>query len=267
MGYSIVEKIQKLLDEVSHIEVVKAIGQTGEINYIPKAGETDIDIFVLGDKVPSYEERKAVYDRNSSLFQQCNMKVCEGGDWGTGDIFIIDGVETMLMYFSIDETLEYIDDILDGKYLDSSKGFYPIGRCATFENINIIYDEMKVLSTLKEKLSIYPEKLRSDMINFHITKTIDEEGFGRALLRKDILFYHQVIEVSIDHFLQVLYAINKVYFPSRKRTKQYIDSFQLKPENCYERLLHVIKYSSSPENIEKSYSEWCALVDDLKKCS
>ena len=68
MGYSIVKKIQMLLDEVSHIEVVKAIGQTGEINYIPKAGETDIDIFVLGDKVPSYEERKAVYDRNSTLF-------------------------------------------------------------------------------------------------------------------------------------------------------------------------------------------------------
>ena len=102
------------------------------------------------------------------------------------------------------------------------------------------------------------------MTNFHIGKTNDEEDFGRALLRKDVLFYHQVMEASIDHYLQALYAINKVYFPSRKRTKQYIDSFGIKPENCYERLLNVIKLGSSPENIEKSYSEWCALASDLK---
>lgn len=264
MGYSIKEKIQKLSDEVSKIKIVKAIGQTGDINYIPKAGEADIDIFVLGEKVPSYEERKAVYDRNSILFEECHMNVCEGGVWGTGDIFIIDGVETMLMYFSIDETLTYINDILEGKYLDSSKGFYPIGRCATFQNISVIYDESKIIASLKEKLSIYPDKLRKDIINFHISRTKDEEGFGRALLRKDVLFYHQVIEVSIDHYLQALYAINKVYYPSRKRTKQYIDSFEIKPVNCYERLLDVIRFGSSPDNIEKSYSEWCTLVSDLK---
>jgi hypothetical protein len=45
--------------------------------------------------------------------------------------------------------------------------------------------------------------------------------------------------------------------PIRKRTKQYIDSFKIKPENCYERLLKVIRFGSSSEDIEKSYSEWC----------
>jgi hypothetical protein len=264
MGYSIKEKIEKLLAEVANIEVVKAIGQTGDINYIPKAGEADIDIFVLGDNVPSYEERKAVYDRNNTLFEECHMKVCEGGVWGTGDVFSIDGVETMLMYFSIDETLKYINEVLEGKSLDSIKGFYPVGRCATLLNINIINDEFGVLASLKERLSIYPDALRKDMFNFHISKTNDEEDFGRALLRKDVLFYHQVLEVSIDHYLQALYAINKTYYPSRKRTKQYIDSFEIKPENCYERLLKVIRLGANSDEIEKSYKEWYLLVSDLR---
>lgn len=264
MGYSIKEKIRKLLDKVSNIEVIRAIGQTGDINFVPKAGEADIDIFVFGDKVPSYEERKAVYDKVITLFEERYMNVCEDGVWGTGDVFIIDGVETMLMYFSTDETLKYVDDILAGKHLDSTRGFYPVGRCSTLKNINIIYDELGILACLKEKLSIYPDELKNAMTAFHLSKTNDEEDFGRALLRKDVLFYHQVLEVSIDHYLQALYAVNKTYYPSRKRTKQYIDSFEIKPENCYERLLEVIRFGSSPEDIEKSYSIWCELVSDLK---
>lgn len=235
LKYSIKDKITKILDEVSSIEEIRAIGQTGDINIVLKAGETDIDIFILGDKIPSYEERKASYDKNSALFEKCMMNVCVGEDWGTGDIFIIDGVETMLMYFSTEETLKYVNDILEGKHLDSIKGFYPVGRCASLKNINVIYDGLGIFSTLKEKLLIYPDRLKKEMVGFHLGRTNDEEGFGCALLRKDVLFYHQVLEVSIDHYLQALYAVNKTYFPSRKRTKQYIDSFEIKPENCYER--------------------------------
>jgi hypothetical protein len=264
MKYSIKGKITKLLDEVSSIEEIRAIGQTSDINIVPKAGESDIDIFILCDKVPCYEDRKAAYDKNSTLIEECIMNVCEGGDWGTGDIFIIDGVETMLMYFSTDETLRYVNDILEGEHLDSIKGFYPVGRCATLKNLYVIYDELELLGSLKEKLSVYPDGLKEKMVRFHLSRTKDEEGFGRALLRKDVLFYHQILEVSIDHYLQALYAVNKTYFPSRKRTKQYIDSFEIKPENCYERLLDVITFGSSPKSIEKSYSEWCSLVSDLK---
>jgi hypothetical protein len=264
MEYSIKDKITKLLDEVSSIQEIKAIGQTGDINIDPKAGGSDIDIFVLADKIPSYEYRKEVYDRNSTLYEECIMNVCQGGVWGTGDIFTINGVETMLMYFSTEETLNYVNDILLGKHLDSTKGFYPVGRCATLKNINVLYDEFGVLGSLKEKLMIYPDELKKEMVSFHLNKTKDEYDFGRALFRKDVLYYHQVLEVSIDHYLQVLYAANKTFFPSRKRTQKYIDSFETKPENCYDRLLKVIKLGSNPEDLESSYSEWCILVDDLK---
>jgi hypothetical protein len=192
-----------------------------------------------------FEERKAVYDKYNTLYDECIMNVCEGGDWGTGDIFIIDGVETMLMYFRTDETLEYINDVLEGKHLDSVKRFYPIGRCATLKDINVIYDESGALCAIKEKLLVYPDKLKEKMINFHLGRTKDEEGFGRSLLRKDVLFYHQVLEHAIDHYLQMLFAVNKTYFPSRKRTKQYIDSFELKPKDCYKRLLEVIRLGST----------------------
>jgi len=45
MEYSINEKIARLYDEVSNIKVIRAIGQTGDINFAPKAGEVDIVTF------------------------------------------------------------------------------------------------------------------------------------------------------------------------------------------------------------------------------
>jgi hypothetical protein len=192
------------------------------------------------------------------------MNVCEGGYWGTGDVFIIDGVDTMLMYFTIGNTLKYVNEVLDGKHLDCDKGFYPTGRLATLKDINVLYDGKKVFAFLKEKLSIYPAKLKKDMVDLHIRLINDEEDFGRALLRKDVLFYHNVLEAALDHFLQTLYAVNETYFPSRKRTRQYIDVFRIKPDNCYERLLEVIKLGSDPEGIKGSYDVWLGLVRDLK---
>lgn len=196
MKNSVLDKVNGLLDGVSKIKSVKAIGRTGDRNEPVKPGETDIDIFVLGDEVPGYDERKTLYDSMRLLFEECSMSVCEGGNWGTGDIFIIDGVETMLMYFRIDETEGYLNEVLAGKYPDCEKGFYPIGRCATFYGINVIYDEEKVLCNIKDKLSVYPEELRRRMVRHHLSHTFDEESFGRAIVRQtlgEILIRNKVL--------------------------------------------------------------------------
>ncbi|HEX2946679.1 MAG TPA: DUF4037 domain-containing protein [Clostridia bacterium] len=264
MNISIKDKIEKLLDKAASIDGIWAIGQTGDINEVPRPGESDIDIFVLGDRIPGYEERKALYYEDSSLFESCTMNVCEGGYWGTGDVFLVDGVETMLMYFTIGDTLKYVDEVLDGRHPDCDNGFYPVGRLATLKNINILYDEKGIFASLKEKLSVYPDKLKKALVSYHIRLIYDEEDFGRALLRKDVLFYHRVLETALDHYLQALYAANETYFPSRKRTRQYIDSFSVKPKNCYERMLEAIKLGSSSEGIKGSDDVWCGLVRDLK---
>jgi hypothetical protein len=79
MEMNIKDKIAKLLDEVASMAEIRAIGQTGDINEIPRPGESDIDIFVMADKIPGFKERQALYNKNSSLFESLAMSVCEGG--------------------------------------------------------------------------------------------------------------------------------------------------------------------------------------------
>ena len=118
---------------------------------------------------------------------------------------------------------------------------------------------------MKEELTEYPERLRKAVLNASYPYIWDEENVGRAVLRKDIVFNHHVFQHSLDLFLQTLYALNKVYFPSWKRIEQYIHSFPLKPRDCYSRMQKAIALSVCAETIEESYAIWRELVEELKE--
>ena len=80
-----------------------------------------------------------------------------------------------------------------------------------------------------------------------------------------MLFYHQVVEEFLDHFLQALYAKNRRYFPSRKRTESAIAAVELKPQNCYERLLKVVNLGSNENTIDESVEELKKIYEELKE--
>jgi hypothetical protein len=215
-------------------------------------GNSDIDLFVLCTSIPSEEERKQVYQKYSEHYSECRMNVCNGGIWGYGDILFIDEIDVMFMYFTIEEMEQYLDEVMQGKHLDRDGGFYPTGRLSSVEGIHILYECNDAWTTLREKVKKHPKDLFEKLFHYHISRVLDDEDLGRATLRKEILFYHSVLENSLDHLLQALFAVNLTYFPSRKRNEKYIDSFAYKPNDCSNRLLQIVKNSVLSETIEAS---------------
>lgn len=266
MIYSTEEIIQKLINNISSMKEVQSIGISGSKKPFPKAGEGDIDIFIYCEVVPESHERQAIINQIDGLLQEGNTNVFQGGHWGIGDFGLINGVETWLMYFTINETINEVEAILNGDYPDKLDNYYyPIGRCAMLRNIYVLYDKNNFLGSLKRRLLKYPEKLEKILIQYHLDELEDKEDLERAVSRRDVLFYHFAIDISIDHFLQALFAINRIYFPSRKRTSYFIENFNIKPEKCNERILEVVKLGSYSEGISKSYELWSDIVEELKK--
>lgn len=253
-----------LVSEVSKLKQVKGIGQTSDVNEVLVPGQSDIDMFVLCTEIPSCEERMECYSKHDVLYSDCMMKVCEGWLWGTGDILVVNGVDTMFMYFTIEEMNHYVSEVLEGKHMDKEGDFYPVGRLATIHNMNVLYEEDSIYTKLIERVKDFPEDFAKKMFFFHLWAALDEEDVGRVLLRKEIFFYHQVLENALDHLLQAVYTLNKTYFPSRKRVQKYMNSFTKLPENCYERFQHVIENSVHEETIEESVKELQNLRDEIK---
>jgi hypothetical protein len=265
MDFSTGEIVRLLLENVSRMNEVQSIGISGSKTSFPKAGEGDIDVFIYCDTVPLFEKRKSIINQIGSLLQEEKINVFEGGHWGIGDFMLINGVETWLMYFTEKETINNIESILNGDYPGKLENYYyPIGRCAMLKEISILYDKDSFLSLLKERLSQYPNNLAEKIIQYHLSELKDTEDLERAVIRKDVLFYHFAIDIAIDHFLQALFAINRTYFPSRKRSLNFIRSFNIKPERCDEQLLDVVRLGGCAESIEKSYEIWINMVSKLK---
>ncbi len=260
------EKIlDMLVDSISCIEEVKSIGICGSKSPLPKAGEADIDIFVYCDEIPEAQKRQEIISNAGEVIKNGKVNVLEGGHWGVGDFVLINGVETWLMFFTIEETNKHIDAILNGEYPDKLDNYYyPIGRCAMLKDMTVLYDAGDFLGSLKKKLSAYPKSLSDSLVKYHLEELEDVEDLERAVKRKDVLFYHFALDLALDHFLQALFAANSTYFPSRKRNLQFIDSFIKRPENCSGKLLEVIRLGGDPEGIRKSYELWSSLVNELK---
>lgn len=266
MAFDTEKCINTLVDSISKIEEVQSIGISGSKTPLPKAGEGDIDIFIYCDEVPAFEKRNQIISGLSSLFEETKTNVFEKGHWGVGDFGLINGVETWLMYFTVKDTLNDIVTILNGDFPDKLDNYYyPIGRCAMLKNITILYDKNGFLNSMKRRLCEYPEKLSKILIQYHLDKLEDIEDLERAVTRKDVLFYHFALDIAIDHFLQALFALNRTYFPSRKRTLDYINNFDIKPEKCGERLLEVIRLGGCSESVNQSFSLWGSMVNELKK--
>ena len=253
-----------LVCEISKCKEVKGIAQTGDINVILVPGQSDIDLFVLCTDIPEKKERELIYSAFAGQYSDCSMNVCNGGMWGYGDILVINGIEVMPMYFTVKEMMLYVEETLQGKHLGMSGGFYPTGRLSSIETINILYEEDSVWSDMKAMVKRPPAELFHKLFQFHISRVLNEEDLGRVILRKEALFYHQVLENSLDHMLQALYALNHTYFPSRKRMEEYIRRFENKPDNCYERLLQILKLSVLSDTIEDSVRELKCLAREIE---
>nr|RPI87769.1 MAG: DUF4037 domain-containing protein [Chloroflexota bacterium] len=168
------------------------------------------------------------------------------------------------MYFQVEEAANELISILRGEQLDRiDGGFYPIGRCAMYREMTALYDPDSLLASFKDHTAVYPEELRQKVISHHFALLDDLEDFERALIRKDVLFYHFALDQALDSFLQVLFALNQKFFPSRKRSLQCIEKFENKPEDCCQRLLEAVRTGGSEEFLQTSFEIWQALVHDL----
>ena len=260
------EKIlEALVANLSALREVESIGISGSKSPLPKPGEGDMDVFIYCDAIPSPQARKSILDGMNNCLRNSIVGALSKGYWGLGDFTLINGVETWLMFFTVIDAAVEVDTILNGEYPEKLDNyFYPVGRCAMLKNMSILYDKYGFLESMQRRLSSYPVKLASQLTEYHLDKLSDLEDMQRAVSRKDVLFYHFALDLALDHFLQALFAMNRVYFPSRKRTLEHIERFPVKPAECSKRLLEIIKSGGNSKEIARSYALWLSLIEELR---
>ncbi len=267
MDQEIYAQFDRLIAAVSALPEVRSVGKSGGSS-LPQAGESDVDIFVFCETVPKAAERQGAVRALGDCVTGCRIGETPSRHWGTCDFVDLDGAEICLMYYPISEMNAEIDAVLSGARLDKEDNyFYPTGRLASFLSLHILCDKQGYIASMKERLSAYPAELAKKLMDRHLNELEDTEDLERAVARKDALFYHFALDLSLDHFLQALFAMNQCYFPSRKRTIQHVQAFSKKPEQCSARLQKILELGAKAETIPQSYDEFSSLCSELSALS
>ena len=174
-------------------------------------------------------------------------------------------IDVMPMYFTVKEMQDYLEEILDCRHLEKEGRFYPVGRAASISSIHILKENDHIWTDMKTMVNQKPRTFFQKWYENEIIQVLDEEDLGRIELRKEVLFFHQVLENALDHLLQALYAVNMCYFPSRKRTESTIEGFQYKPKDCYARMIQIVQDSTKEETMIQAISGLRNITAEVKE--
>ncbi len=260
---SIKSSFDKLLLALRESGNLRAIGKTSGAS-LPQDGFSDIDLFLFCDSIPPLAARESILRPLESLIEVTSFGEQEHPHWGLVDSILIGQQEVYLMYFTADLLEASVESILRGERTEREENyFYPTGRLASIKGMHAFHDPSGYLAGLQARVSVYPDALQRAILSRCLPKMDDAEDFMRAIRRKDVLFYHATLDLALDRFLQALFALNRVYFPSRKRSLEFIEGFAVKPQDCTARLERVLSLGASAETLEESYQIWQQLCREL----
>ena len=160
----------------------------------------------------------------------------EWGYWINGGTWLtIKGQRTDFIYRNYDLVEKTIDESINGElendyYQDPPNGFHSFIYLAEIEINKILYDPENLISKLKKRVSIYPQKLKNKIINFFLWDS--EFALSRARKfanRKEIHLVAGSITRIIHDLTLVLYALNEIYFFGVKRSYVDIPKFFITP--------------------------------------
>jgi hypothetical protein len=257
--------IKNLVDTFRNNQAIQAIGLSGGDRPLPQPGKGDLDFFIYCNEIPIPQNRFKMLSTLEGTIEKINVNHLNDIHWGQGDYCTFSGIDTWLLFFTTTSAQTELDNVLSGLYLDRiDNDYYPIARCAMWKTMQILYDPLQIITNFKKRLEFYPPELAKLIVTHHFEALDDTEDLERAILRKDIFFYHYAFDIALDHFLQAIFALNLTFFPGRKRSEEIIRNFKIKPSNCIQRIQQVIALGSQGCTLALSFQEWQNLVKELK---
>jgi predicted nucleotidyltransferase len=241
--------LQDIVDSLIKVEGLQAIVLGGSWASGNQRPDSDIDLglyYSEGAPLDIQHVRKIANKLNDFP----DPEVTELGEWGTwvngGAWLTIKGQRVDFLYRNIDFVSTIIDECKRGEtrfdYLQQPPyGFYSYFYCAETQICKALYDPQRAIADLKSKISGYSELLKSTIINGFLWQAeFSLEVAKKSANTSNVYFIAGCITRAASSLVQVLYALNEIYFVSDKRLKKEVEQFSLKPQNFVTRLEHIL---------------------------
>jgi len=234
---------------------------------------SDVDVYLFADRVVGGAERDAAV-------LEALGPAAAPVSWGIDDPFVQGGtdfvyggvrVECWLRSTSaVDAAVaESVRGVVRREYVAwTVSGFFHHGVLADVHSLRIVEDAGEVLARWKAMTATYPEALRSTILRRFMAEAAFWPGnphYQTAIERGDVIYTAGIVQLVVHAIVQVLFALNREYFPGEKRLAESLGRLPIAPTDVGRRITALVAPGTPRDAValRAQREALAALVDEV----
>jgi hypothetical protein len=215
---------------------------------------SDVDLYLFARAVlPGGERARRVRE----ALGDASAPVSWGADEPfvqSGTDFVHRGVRIECWMRSADEVERAIAAALRGEITRehvywTTMGFFRHVVLADVHAMRVVEDPSGTLARWKEAVAAYPDPLRDAILRRFMAEARFWPGnphYESAIERRDVLYTSGIVQLVLHALVQVVFALNRVYFPGEKRLAAALDLLPLQPPGFTRRAEALVCVPADP---------------------
>ncbi|MBI2792813.1 MAG: GNAT family N-acetyltransferase [Gammaproteobacteria bacterium] len=234
--------IQSLNKEIN-ITAVLCYGSYAEGTQDEKS---DIDLLIICDEpIPAANIRNELYEKNH--FEQIKLQK-HHENWETtwtpiNDEFVFKGKKIEIGYNLSTWVNNVVTKIVgEGKTTLENFQFRPYTFLGLLENSICLFEKENFLTLIRKQIRPFPSKLKTEIINENLSifneSVEDLEDFSQRDI--GLLAFQFMLFRGLDAAIQIIFAINEVYYPASKREEKHLMRLSKLPQGMHELIYDLL---------------------------
>ena len=264
--------LPQLIDEVKHVEGVRAIVLGGSRARGTHTSSSDIDlgIYYHTDDPLNLDQLREVAAKLDDEHRPDVLT--DPGGWGPwingGGWLKVQGHPVDFLYRDLDKVTGVIEDCWRGRVEIVYQPGHPFGFVSSIYLAEVavcqpLWDPQGTISELKSRIDPYPDPLQKALVQ----KFAWEIDFSiriaqKSVERADVAYASGCCFRSVMCILQVLFALNKTHWLNEKGAVALAETFAIRPVMLQSRINEVFQVlDANPQSIQKAI----AVLEELSK--
>lgn len=129
----------------------------------------------------------------------------------------------------------------------------------------ILEDPFGIIAGWKEQLRVYPPALKTAILQKYgasLRYWRADYHYANKVARGDLPFLAGMSAKLVHEILQILFALNEIYYPGDGYNLRFVDRFTIIPPNFAARV-QTILYPPLPDPLTSQYRTLTALIDEV----
>lgn len=207
--------------------------------------DSDIDIYLFAEEERPFAQRQQIIA--SAADPGTNFWVSPSFDdapWGGSMDFSYQGTPVEVVGRTLSRMDQVLDECLEGTFSIlpatwTSNGYYTYIYLSELSFLKLLWDPQGILARYQAKAAVYPEALRRRILEVFLERAGTWMGnfhYESAVKRGDRLFSAPIVLHTLLDMIQVVFALDRVYFPGDKKLEQALRQLPGCPKLLLEEL-------------------------------